>query len=165
MRKTSNPRAWTGQTGPPSHLYQVSAVASRLPTNGILKLDYVSSSNRRTVSVIENKKIAALATQFSNASMSDAERLSIVHISAPYHFFLCHQIKHILEKFSMSDERLEAAAVLFTRSVDTDEHLDVMLSPLHERERRIFFRDLAHYASYVFSNPTGNRLLFHYGIF
>lgn len=88
--------------------------------------------------------------------MSDAERLSIVSISAPYHFFLCHQIRHILQKFSMSDERLEAASVLFTRSVDTDENLEVMLSPLHERERRIFHRNVAHYSSYVFSNPTGN---------
>ena len=89
--------------------------------------------------------------------MSDGERLNIVNISAPHHFFLCHQICQILQKFPLSDERLEAACAFFTRAVDTDEHLDVMLSPLHDRERNMFFGKVAHYAAYVFSNPTGKK--------
>lgn len=107
------------------------------------------------MSVIDHKKMTALEAQFSNPSMTDAERLTLVNMFAPYHLFLCSQVEHILEKFSMSDERLEAAVVLFTRAVDSDINLKVLLRTLHERERRLFYRDVGFYSSFAFSNPTG----------
>eukprot|EP00210_Caulerpa_lentillifera_P000859 g832.t1 len=127
---------------------------NRMPTQGKLSLDFVTFRSRRTMSVIDHKKITALEAQFSNPSMTDSERLSIIHMFAPYHLFLCCQIENILQKFSISDERLEATSVLFTRAVDTDINLKTLLRPLHERERRQFYQDVGFYSCYVFSNPT-----------
>lgn len=121
-------------------------------------MDFVTFRSRKAISVIDHKKITALEAQFSNLSMTDAERLSIVHMFAPYHLFLCCQVEHILEKFAISDERLEATIVLFTRAVDTDINLKSLLRPLHERERKYFYQDLGFYSCYIFSNPTGKLL-------
>ncbi|CAD7702924.1 unnamed protein product, partial [Ostreobium quekettii] len=128
----------------------------RLPTVGTLTVDYVTIKTRRVMHVIDQKKLAALEAQFCKPAMSDTERSSLVSMFAPYHFFLCHQIGHMLQSFTLGDERVDAAVVLFARAVDTDVHLNALLEPLHERERRQFLQLLGFYAYYVFTNPTGH---------
>lgn len=128
----------------------------RLPTSGILTATFITSKARRTMTVIESKKLAALQAQFSKPMMSDTERLNIANMLAPHHVFLCSQIKSMLANFSMGDERVEAAVMMFTRALDTDECLDQLMEPLHERERRLFYEALSFYGFYVFANATGN---------
>ncbi|GMH33627.1 hypothetical protein BSKO_01461 [Bryopsis sp. KO-2023] len=128
----------------------------RLPTAGILTTNFVTSKTRKTMTVIESKKLAALEAQFAKPAMSDNERLSIVNMFSPYNFFLCSQIQRILHKFSMGDERVEAAVMMFTRALDTDECLKDLMEPLHERESRLFYDALSFYGFYVFSNATGH---------
>lgn len=131
----------------------------RLPTNGILTATFITSKSRRIMTVIENKKLAALEAQFEKPMMSDTERLNIANMLAPHHVFLCSQIQSVLKNFSMGDERVEAAVMMFTRALDTDECLDQLLSPLHERERRLFYDALSFYGFYVFANATGKLIL------
>lgn len=128
----------------------------RLPTSGVLTATFITSKARRTMTVIESKKLAALQAQFSKPMMSDTERLNIANMLAPHHVFLCSQIKSMLSNFSMGDERVEAAVMMFTRALDTDESLDQLMEPLHERERRQFYEKLSFYGFYVFANATGN---------
>ena len=89
-----------------------SADTCRLPLVGVIKLDCISSKEKRFKHVIDNQRLQNFIANLARSRMSDNERLALVTIFAPYHYFTCHQCHEILANFGMGNEKVQAALLL-----------------------------------------------------
>ncbi len=65
------------------------------------------------------------------------------------------QIATLLANFSPGAERVQAAAVLFTRTCDSEDHLADLLGGLAKRDQESFRSKLGCYADLMFTSPNG----------
>lgn len=68
---------------------------------------------------------------------------------------LTPQVGKVLKAFSMGDELVTAAAVLFTRSADLESHMSDLTTHMSDRDIRSLQQELGWYSYFRFSNPTG----------
>lgn len=90
---------------------------SRLPLIGVIKLECISSKEKRFKHVIDEQRLQNFIANLARSRMSDNERLTLVTIFATYHYFTCRQCQAILSNFGMGNEKVQAALLLYFRSV------------------------------------------------
>ncbi|KAG2497889.1 hypothetical protein HYH03_004155 [Edaphochlamys debaryana] len=128
-----------------------------LPVSGMLAFDFVSKRTSRAMAVMEAKKFTALATQFGEGTMSDKEKLTLVEVMAPFNYLYCHQAATLLKAFTIGDEMVLAAALLFTRAADLDDNITAISEALQADTSQNSLHDVLGWYSYTrFSNPTGH---------
>ncbi len=66
------------------------------------------------------------------------------------------QIAQVLKCFTMGDELVRSAALLFTRAADLEESVEAMTSVMQERDIHALQQQLGWYSYCRFSNPTGH---------
>eukprot|EP00798_Chlamydomonas_sp_ICE-L_P022708 gene22707-29864_t len=106
--------------------------------------------------VIEQKKLLALGDQLESRSMGDKERLALLEVMAPFNYFYCHQIAQLLGTFSMGDECVNAAAMLFTRAADLEENMDLLFGAIKRRDMFELQTTLRWFLSCRFANFVGH---------
>ena len=89
---------------------------ARLPLVGVIRLDCISSKEKRFKHVIDEQRLQNFIANLARSRMSDNERLALVSIFAPYHYFNCRQCQEILSSFGMGNEKVQAALLLNFRS-------------------------------------------------
>mmetsp|Transcript_24719 Transcript_24719/g.67372 ORF Transcript_24719/g.67372 Transcript_24719/m.67372 type:complete len:971 (-) Transcript_24719:3284-6196(-) len=129
---------------------------AKLPSSGLLEFDFVARKIQNMVQVMDNKKFQAVVFQLESKTMADVEKLTLVEIIAPFTYLYCHQIASILQCFSMGDEAVRAAALLFTRAADLEENLDALTSALQDYDVLSLQQMLGWFSYCRFSNPTGH---------
>lgn len=92
--------------------HSLKLVHYRLPLVGVIKMDCVSSKEKRFKHVIDNQRLQNFIVNLARSRMSDNERLALVTIFAPYHYFTCQQCHEILSNFGMGNEKVQAALLL-----------------------------------------------------
>ncbi|KAF5838018.1 hypothetical protein DUNSADRAFT_3505 [Dunaliella salina] len=127
---------------------------AKLPSSGLLEFDFVARKIQNMVQVMDNKKFMAVVFQLESKTMADVEKLTLVEIIAPFTYLYCHQIASILRCFSMGDEVVRAAALLFTRAADLEENLDALTSALQDYDVLSLQQMLGWFSYCRFSNPT-----------
>ena len=83
---------------------------------GVIRLDCIASKEKRFKHVIDQQRLHNFIANLTCSRMSDNERLALVIIFAPYHYFTCHQCHEILSSFGMGNEKVQAALLLNFRS-------------------------------------------------
>ncbi|KAG2440423.1 hypothetical protein HYH02_010310 [Chlamydomonas schloesseri] len=128
-----------------------------LPTGGMLTCDFVSKRASKAVAVMEAKKFNALAAQFDAGTMSDKEKLGLVEVMAPFNYLYCHQAATLLRTFTIGDEMVLAAALLFSRCADLEDSITALSTALKADTSQDSLHEALGWYSYVrFSNPTGH---------
>ncbi|GLI68625.1 hypothetical protein VaNZ11_013103, partial [Volvox africanus] len=128
-----------------------------LPVSGTLTCDFITRRVSKSIGVIDAKKFLALAAQFGSTAMSDKEKLALVEVMAPFNYVLCHQAATLLRSFSLGEEMVLAAALLFSRCADLDENVTELTEALGDRYMQDALQQKLGWYSYLrFSNPTGH---------
>ena len=83
---------------------------------GVIRLDCISSKEKRFKHVIDEQRLQNFIANLARSRMSDNERLALVAIFAPYHYFTCRQCQEILSSFGMGNEKVQTALLLNFRS-------------------------------------------------
>lgn len=83
---------------------------------GVIRLDCIASKEKRFKHVIDQQRLHNFIANLTRSRMSDNERLALVTIFAPYHYFTCRQCHEILGSFGMGNEKVQAALLLNFRS-------------------------------------------------
>lgn len=89
---------------------------ARLPLVGVIRLDCIASKEKRFKHVIDQQRLHNFIANLTRSRMSDNERLALVTIFAPYHYFTCRQCHEVLSSFGMGNEKVQAALLLNFRS-------------------------------------------------
>ena len=89
---------------------------SRLPLIGVIRMECISSKEKRFKHMIDEQRLQNFIANLGRSRMSDNERLALVSIFAPYHYFTCRQCHDILLNFGMGNEKVQAALLLNFRS-------------------------------------------------
>ena len=79
---------------------------------GVLRLECKSSKEKRFKHAIDDQRLQNFIANLARSRMSDNERLALVAIFAPYHYFTCQQCHQILLNFGMGNEKVQAALLL-----------------------------------------------------
>ena len=100
------------------HIWFQSCVCGmgRLPLVGVIRLDCITSKEKHFKHVIDQQRLQNFIANLTRSRMSDNERLALVAIFAPYHYFTCHQCHEVLSSFGMGNEKVQAALLLNFRS-------------------------------------------------
>ena len=83
---------------------------------GVIRLDCIATKEKRFKHVIDQQRLHNFIANLTRSRMSDNERLALVTIFAPYHYFTCRQCHEILSSFGMGNEKVQAALLLNFRS-------------------------------------------------
>ncbi|KAL0042382.1 hypothetical protein WJX77_010805 [Trebouxia sp. C0004] len=128
---------------------------AKLPLIGVIRMECISSKEKRFKHVIDEQRLQNFIANLRRSRMSDNERLALVSIFAPYHYFTCRQCHHILLNFGMGNEKVQAALLLNFRLVDMD-LLGDMLDGMFRSDARTFHRRLGVLRCFRPENPTGH---------
>lgn len=88
----------------------------RLPLIGVIRMECISSKEKCFKHVIDEQRLQNFIANLGRSRMSDNERLALVSIFAPSHYFTCRQCHDILLNFGMGNEKVQAALLLNFRS-------------------------------------------------
>ena len=93
-----------------------SGCVCRLPLTGVIKMECIHSTEKHFKHLIDDQRLQNFIANLARSRMSDTERLTLVSIFAPYHYFTCQQGHDILVNFGMGTEKVQAALLLNFRS-------------------------------------------------
>lgn len=106
--------------------------AWRVPANGILEFDYVSSERPRNDTVVLSKDyFFELLSDLADENITDSEKLA--NVLQPYtrdEYFSTEQVRQIVRKFHESDARVEAVVMCHRRVADLENFLKVIMVEL-----------------------------------
>ncbi|KAL3161084.1 hypothetical protein ABBQ38_009466 [Trebouxia sp. C0009 RCD-2024] len=128
---------------------------ARLPLVGVIRLDCISSKEKRFKHAIDEQRLQNFIANLARSRMSDNERLALVSIFAPYHYFTCRQCQEVLSSFGMGNEKVQAALLLNFRLVDMDRLAD-MLANMFKSDALTFHRRLGVLRCFRPDNLTGH---------
>ena len=80
-------------------------------------MECIHTTEKHFKHIIDEQRLQNFIANLARSRMSDTERLTLVSIFAPYHYFTCQQCHDILKNFGMGTEKVQAALLLNFRSV------------------------------------------------
>ena len=75
-------------------------------------MECIHSTEKHFKHLIDDQRLQNFIANLARSRMSDTERLTLVSIFAPYHYFTCQQGHDILVNFGMGTEKVQAALLL-----------------------------------------------------